>query len=122
MPCARRKVKCDRQEPCSNCRRRKIDVCTYLEVSANERIKKLEALVRNLGGDPDGTDQHAGNQVAQEKDLNGHRPSPAQGRYDGRLERKFSVGGESAQQGGESVMIKEDEDAVYLESYVFHGY
>ena len=121
VPCAKRKVKCDRQEPCANCRRRKTDVCTYLEVSANERIKKLEALVRNLGGDPDGTDQHAGSQVAQGNIQDGHGPSLAHRQHDNHSQlQKSSAGCESAQQGGESVIIKEDEDAVYLESYVFH--
>ncbi|KAG5744811.1 hypothetical protein H9Q70_012485 [Fusarium xylarioides] len=52
-PCAKRKVKCDRAEPpCSNCKRRKGDVCTYPEVSPFERIRKLEEAVRALGGDP----------------------------------------------------------------------
>ncbi|KAF5568823.1 hypothetical protein FPHYL_2630 [Fusarium phyllophilum] len=52
-PCAKRKVKCDRAEPpCSNCKRRKGDVCTYPEVSPLERIRKLEEAVRALGGDP----------------------------------------------------------------------
>ncbi|KAF4437485.1 hypothetical protein F53441_13022 [Fusarium austroafricanum] len=52
-PCAKRKVRCDRSEPpCSNCRRRKRDHCTYPEVSPYERIKKLEEAVRALGGDP----------------------------------------------------------------------
>ncbi|KAI7758852.1 hypothetical protein LZL87_013812 [Fusarium oxysporum] len=52
-PCAKRKVKCDRAEPpCSNCKRRKHDNCTYPEVSPFERIRKLEEAVRALGGDP----------------------------------------------------------------------
>ncbi|CAF3591071.1 unnamed protein product [Fusarium graminearum] len=52
-PCAKRKVKCDRAEPpCSNCKRRKNDTCIYPELSPFERIKKLEDIVRSLGGDP----------------------------------------------------------------------
>ncbi|RGP79883.1 hypothetical protein FLONG3_1954 [Fusarium longipes] len=52
-PCAKRKVRCDRAEPpCSNCKRRKNDRCVYPEVSPFDRIKKLEDLVRSLGGDP----------------------------------------------------------------------
>lgn len=52
-PCAKRKVRCDRSEPCSNCKRRKQDRCNYPELSPSDRIKKLEALVRTLGGNPD---------------------------------------------------------------------
>lgn len=52
-PCARRKVRCDKQEPnCTNCKRRKGDRCVYPPISPNERIRRLEALVRKLGGDP----------------------------------------------------------------------
>lgn len=52
-PCARRKVRCDKQEPsCSNCRRRKGDLCVYAPLAPSDRIKRLETLVRKLGGDP----------------------------------------------------------------------
>lgn len=51
-PCAKRKVKCDLGQPCSNCSRRKTDKCVYVSVSPDERIKRLEALVKRLGGDP----------------------------------------------------------------------
>ncbi|KAM0355065.1 hypothetical protein ACHAPU_000917 [Fusarium lateritium] len=52
-PCAKRKVRCDRAEPpCSNCKRRKHDHCSYPEISAFDRIRKLEDTVRSLGGDP----------------------------------------------------------------------
>ncbi|KAH7245151.1 hypothetical protein BKA59DRAFT_475417 [Fusarium tricinctum] len=51
-PCAKRKVRCDRAEPpCSNCKRRKRDHCSYPEVSPFERIRKLEDTVRSLSGD-----------------------------------------------------------------------
>lgn len=55
QPCAKRKVRCDREEPCSNCKRRKQDQCIYAEVSPNERIKQLEALVSSLDGDAEYT-------------------------------------------------------------------
>ena len=48
-PCVKRKVGCNRQQPCTNCKRRK-DTCTYLEISPWERIKELEALIRQLRG------------------------------------------------------------------------
>ncbi|KAI4594236.1 hypothetical protein KJ359_008511 [Pestalotiopsis sp. 9143b] len=42
-PCAKRKVRCDREEPCSNCKRRKQDHCSYTEVSTTaERTRKPE--------------------------------------------------------------------------------
>lgn len=51
-PCAKRKVRCDREEPCFNCKRRKQDRCVYSDITPAERIKQLEGLVRALGGDP----------------------------------------------------------------------
>jgi hypothetical protein len=51
-PCSRRKVRCDKQQPCSNCKRRKQDQCIYPEATPIDRIKKLESLVKSLGGDP----------------------------------------------------------------------
>lgn len=55
-PCSRRKVRCDKQQPCSNCKRRKQDQCIYPEATPIDRIKKLESIVRSLGGDPDSQD------------------------------------------------------------------
>jgi hypothetical protein len=51
-PCAKRKVRCDRLEPCSNCRRRKTDRCTYPASTPSDRVRQLEGLVRELGGNP----------------------------------------------------------------------
>jgi len=51
-PCAKRKVRCDRLEPCSNCKRRKTDRCTYPASTPIDRIRQLESLVRELGGNP----------------------------------------------------------------------
>lgn len=63
-PCARRKVRCDRLQPCCHCKRRPQDNCVYPEQTAgsaherptedaSERIEKLERYIRSLGGDPD---------------------------------------------------------------------
>lgn len=52
-PCAKRKVRCDKGKQCSNCKRRKQYRCSYLDISPFERIKRLEASVRKLGGDPE---------------------------------------------------------------------
>lgn len=64
IPCAKRKVKCDKEQPCGHCKRRKGDVCEYpdpntgfgragsAEAQASaSRIEKLEQYVRRLGGD-----------------------------------------------------------------------
>lgn len=48
-PCASRKVRCDRLKPCSNCKRRKVDRCTYPPSTPSDRIRQLEGLVRELG-------------------------------------------------------------------------
>jgi hypothetical protein len=51
-PCARRKVRCDRLDPCSNCKRRKIDRCTYPASTPSDRIRQLEDLVQELSHSP----------------------------------------------------------------------
>jgi hypothetical protein len=48
-PCAKRKVRCDKLQPCSNCRRRTVDRCTYPPSTPSDRIRQLEGLVRELG-------------------------------------------------------------------------
>lgn len=62
LPCAKRKVRCDRSQPCNHCQRRKGDRCVYPASRVNEsasprddqaeRIDKLETYIRHLGGDP----------------------------------------------------------------------
>lgn len=83
IPCAKRKVRCDVGQPCSNCKRRKNDVCTYpvsvQRVTASEsnsedsmqRIERLEEYIRSLGGDPHLTDQvyRAGYDETRERDM-----------------------------------------------------
>ena len=61
LPCAKRKVRCDKRQPCCHCKRRKGDVCVYPVQRVNrpddasgdgtQRIEVLEAYVRRLGGD-----------------------------------------------------------------------
>lgn len=49
-PCAKRKVRCDKLQPCSNCKRRNtVDRCTYAPSTPSDRIRQLEGLVRELG-------------------------------------------------------------------------
>lgn len=68
VPCAKRKVRCDRLMPCSHCKRRTKDVCEYpisvgsaqdsWQLALNhqrqgERLEKLEQYIRRLGHDPE---------------------------------------------------------------------
>ena len=103
-PCARRKVRCDREEPCANCRRRKRDHCTYPETLPSDRIKKLESLVRYLGGDPeDDTDEGVRTHTDQ---------PPAKRRA--QEDTSCFAGGKSS----DPVLSEEDGQSYYLESYV----
>lgn len=61
IPCARRKVRCDKVQPCCHCKRRRQDTCVYPEQSRAsrrvlrghaDRITMLERYIRSLGGDP----------------------------------------------------------------------
>ena len=64
IACAKRKVRCDRKDPCVHCKRRK-EPCQYPEPftsprqarsvasDLDTRLKKLEQYVRDLGGDPE---------------------------------------------------------------------
>lgn len=66
IPCAKRKVKCDKVQPCCHCKRRRQETCVFPESSGpsndflrgkNERIKKLEQYIRSLGADPKYADE-----------------------------------------------------------------
>jgi hypothetical protein len=66
IPCAKRKVRCDKVQPCCHCKRRRQDTCVYPESSGSsiqlprgysERIEKLEQYIRILGGNPKHADE-----------------------------------------------------------------
>lgn len=109
-PCAKRKVRCDKEEPCSNCKRRKQDHCTYPEASPFDTIQRLEALVRSLGGDPESDAQHVGGST--KTDL-----SPAKSRshlqHNDQETASFTKG-----KSGDPVIIEEDGQSTYFESCV----
>ena len=109
-PCAKRKVKCDRGEPCLNCRRRRTDQCTYPEVSPHERIKKLEDLVRNLGGDPNQSGQLGGEQYDP-----GAFPMLKKPRVD---ESRNFPRFDDPRYENDPALVKEEESPVYVETYV----
>ena len=110
LPCAKRKVRCDREEPCGNCKRRKNDQCTYNEVSPAERLKKLEALVRNLGGDPEAIDQVVQQQENVNSPVSLNRQVQAQNNA-----QKLS-GYENSQEGYDTAIVKEQDESIYVES------
>lgn len=47
VPCSKRRVRCDKLRPCSNCRRRPQDVCTYPELNTSVEAR-LSARVVEL--------------------------------------------------------------------------
>lgn len=117
IPCSKRKVRCDRQEPCAHCKRRKIENCTYPDESPAARIKHLEALVRSLGRDPD-ADCVDGNALTPESPATAvprARPSHRDERVDYRSPARVAPDSNPviAENGGERV---------YLESYVYQVY
>jgi hypothetical protein len=67
VPCAKRKVRCDKQRPCCHCKRRPQDRCVYPVTASDlataeapslaQRISELERQIRDLGGSPKGTSQ-----------------------------------------------------------------
>lgn len=76
IPCAKRKVRCDRGRPCQHCRRRKGDSCIYptprtssrslhAEQHASGRVEQLEDYVKRLGGDPKVLEQIAFSQTSR---------------------------------------------------------
>lgn len=101
QPCAKRKVRCDRKEPCSNCQRRKQDHCIYAALSPTERIKQLEALVRNSEGGSE-----ASTKAASATSL---PVSP----------EKFANGNPRVQNGTNPMIVRENGESNYLESCVF---
>lgn len=107
-PCAKRKVRCDKGEPCSNCKRRKKDHCTYSKVSPFEKIKRLENLVRSLGGHPESDARNARKPTETSQ-------SPAKPRAQLQSddhETASANGGKSR----DPVILEEDGQALYLES------
>ena len=100
QPCAKRKVRCDRKEPCSNCQRRKQDHCVYADLSPIERIKQLEALVRNLEG---------GSEASIKAGSATSRPEPNE---------KHANGNPRFQDGTSPIIVRENGESNYLESCV----
>lgn len=111
-PCARRKVRCDKREPCSNCKRRKTDRCIYPAVFPADRIRRLEALVRKLGGDPNtaSASERSNSSAAPTP----QSPSAGRDRIDDRTQpqaKPFEF------RSTDPIVLQEDGQSFYLESY-----
>ncbi len=110
-PCAKRKVRCDREEPvCSNCKRRKHDHCSYPEASPVDRIKRLEAQVRSLGGDPS---LQVDSQFTATPTERGSSPARSRSsNHNGRQKPAVTL----LEKSGDPVVLEEDGQPFYLES------
>lgn len=106
-PCSRRKVRCDKQQPCSNCKRRKQDQCTYPEAQPINRIKRLESLVRSLGGDPNDENSRPSKRARTE-------PAPVQDALDARDTTEAER--------GQPIMLEQDGQSYYVELRAWHSH
>ncbi|TIA36941.1 hypothetical protein D6C79_08191 [Aureobasidium pullulans] len=109
-PCARRKVRCDKQQPCSNCKRRKQDQCTYPEAAPTDRVKRLESLVRSLGGDPNSD----GSRTPKRARLG---PSPVETQSNDR-----DAGASTESERGQPILVEQDGQSYYVEMRAWHSH
>jgi hypothetical protein len=98
-PCAKRKVRCDRLEPCSNCKRRKTDRCIYPASTPTDRIRQLESIVRELGGNPNNDDS----------------TSPVQGSLRV-VPKQMRANAPTELRSNDPIILEEDGEVQYLES------
>ena len=132
IPCAKRKVRCDRNQPCHHCKRRRGDACVYptqrvRESStriddSSERIEKLETYIRRLGGDPRLLEQAPSNGDA----LHPHTASYGIGTQSSEempslnslSSRTSFVGNSKKLTGKKQGFVEDDEQITYTEVYV----
>jgi hypothetical protein len=108
-PCSRRKVRCDKQQPCSNCKRRKQDQCVYPEATPIDRIKKLESLVKSLGGDPNVEDSRP-----PKRARTGPSPAETQNAQDARDTTEAER--------GQPIMLEQNGESYYVEMRAWHSH
>lgn len=111
-PCAKRKVRCDKGDPCQNCKRRKTDQCIYPDTSPFEKIKKLEALVKSLGGTPESDSGRPPSINRPMAKSQAHDSYQQQGQPQERATRP------SEDRSRDPVIVEEDGHSFYLESCV----
>jgi Fungal Zn(2)-Cys(6) binuclear cluster domain len=133
-PCAKRKVRCDKRQPCCHCKRRKGDVCVYPVLRANgpdsrpedssQRIEKLEVYIRRLGGDPQLIEQTVERGEANVKESStcclttearriGDTASTSQPK-----DRTSCMKRREGPIGEQSGLVEHDEQVTYIEAYV----
>ncbi|KAF2670825.1 hypothetical protein BT63DRAFT_202494 [Microthyrium microscopicum] len=130
MPCAKRKVRCDRLQPCSHCKRRKQETCKYPDSEGVKdqrirdqavRIKKLEEYVRHLGGGPNDLDARApldttqaGTSPALESNPGGVFVTTERGPA---LVRRTQLPSQTT-----SKIVENDDDVSYIETPMWHSW
>lgn len=110
-PCSRRKVRCDKQQPCSNCKRRKQDQCTYPEAQPIDRIKRLESLVRSLGGDPNDENSRPSKRIRTDS-----APAPV------RQQEAQDARNTTEAERGQPIMLEQDGQSYYVELRAWHSH
>ncbi|KAL8968213.1 MAG: hypothetical protein Q9183_002569 [Haloplaca sp. 2 TL-2023] len=113
-PCAKRKVRCDKQEPCNNCTRRKQDHCSYVDESPYEKIKSLEEQVRKLQGS-----------LRSDGSSPAKRPAPSPPSPEPRTRTRTRQEATATVASGRSkdpVIFEEDGQQFYLESQSWHAW
>lgn len=129
-PCAKRKVRCDKGQPCGHCKRRKGDICVYPAQRTggpdsgpdddSQRIEKLESYIRRLGGDP-----HLAKNTVESGEADVETPSTngptSKARPTGDTASlvhstdKPWAGGSAGKQSG---LVEHDEQVTYIEAYL----
>ena len=133
-PCAKRKVRCDKRQPCYHCRRRKGDVCVYPTLRTNEPqsgltntspyIKKLHTYIRHLGGDPALVDQlDEGGEAHENQYSTSSLVTEAQGIGGSTSPSRPKDRHQYLQNGTQSIghkrgLVEHNEQVTYIESFV----
>ncbi|KAF4977232.1 hypothetical protein FZEAL_6215 [Fusarium zealandicum] len=121
IACAKRKVRCDRQMPCCNCKRRPQDACEYPTTPAvpdkhnldqDRRILELERYIQRLGHDPKDASSptHPAGQLAV--------ASPTTGRSSGEIVVQPAV----TQRIHDLSLAAENEELTYIESPMWYSF
>lgn len=118
--CAKRKVRCDRLEPCGHCKRRKEGICEYRVPRAIDpdnrpenvswRIERLEGYIRSLGGDPHLVEQDVASCEASVWKPSTYGPSPRHTTH---------IKGTEGPHDTKSGLVEHDEQVTYIEAFVY---
>jgi hypothetical protein len=138
VPCAKRKVRCDRSQPCSHCRRRGRDVCEYpLAIGASrmnpqsfllnrmqsERIERLEQYIRSIGRDPDEVAQSTNStlKTSNEHHISNNAPvavsSIPKQKVNGQQDGSSCTTTTRSQINEQARLVEHDEQMTYIEAF-----